>query len=87
MNTNVEFHLKKQVRMCLCDSAHVCSNSYSTYSHNLHLIQSLQSLCFGQRAAASQSFQNTIEGQQVGLNFLLTHLVQQLLQTNKETQQ
>lgn len=57
-----------------------------TYSHSLHLIQSLWSLCFGKRATISQSFENTVEGQQVGLNFLLTHLFQQILQTEKETQ-
>lgn len=50
-----------------------------TYSQSLHLTQCVESLRSGEGAAASQGFENAVESQQVGLNFLLIHLVQQLL--------
>lgn len=57
-----------------------------TDAHGLHLVQRGQSFGFCHVAAAPQSFQDAVEGQQVGMNFLLTHLVQQLLQQQRRRQ-
>lgn len=54
-----------------------------TYSHGLHLIQGVQSLRSDRSSAAFQGLEDAVEGEEVWLHFLLLHLGEQFLQTDR----
>lgn len=54
-----------------------------TYLEGPHLIQGLQSRTPAQRAALPQRLQHSVEGEQVRLHPLLSHLSQQALRTEE----